>query len=164
MITDNFWAHGMKLVSETFKISPDEKQQRTWRTMLDDSGVTDEQFGKAVKFIVANIKQWFPNHNLVALVQEYITDVYRPQAQAAALNAQNQPWPKQLRAATSDGNALLAFHKAAHEHFKQQADGADPRRAGETVNDYELRIRAKFLTRCRMDGIAIPRPYAEAWV
>lgn len=162
MLSDRFWQHGMKYIAEMFQYHTPEYQQVAWRANLDEKYVTDEAFGKAVKFIGGSLKQWNQTTNLAALVMEYVEDVYRPQARIDAINAR-VAWPKQLKAATPDGNVLLEFHKTAYAYFRKMADGEDGRKPGESVHDYVSRMNQKFLSECRKSSVAIPRQYAEAW-
>lgn len=122
--------------------------------------ITEDEFQFAIAKLISENETWFPSNNFAGAVNRIVKNSsqrFQPGY------ADDQPWPKQLKAATSEGNVLLAFHKLAFAHFQQQSDGADPRRDGETVTDYVTRIRAKFMTRCRIDGVAIPRPYATEW-
>ena len=164
MLSDRFWERGMKYIAEMFQYHAPEYQQVAWRASLDDKKISDEAFGKAVKFIGGSLKQWNQTTNLAALVLEYVDDIYKIELRGKAIESQNPAWPKQLPAATPETKTIVAFHEFAYARFKSLADAECPRPADEGVANYTRRMQGKILSECRVNGKAIPQQYAEAWI
>ncbi len=157
MISDKFWAHGIKVLGETYQCAPPEEQQKAWRAVLDVENITDEDFGRAIKYIITNVKQWFPSFNLAAMILEWRSDV-KPFSQRIA----NSEPPKQLQEPRHIGELLSGFHRMLFDRANEVKRKTKILEC-ETIHDYCERCQVEAIQQLERENIEIPAPY-KAWL
>lgn len=132
MVSDRFWAYGLKLVSDAFGVKLEEGRLKVWRGVMDERKVSDEDFSEAIKYIISHVKQFNSTSNLAAMVIEYIEDVkptYIRRESAEWEGYKGLPEPKSI------GELLAGFNRKVFDKTNEFKD-SEARKVDETYIEF----------------------------